>query len=135
VKVDGLKKLVNGKNVLIALSGGSDSSVVAYLLKGTGAKLKGVYIRGIDRPDDEAYVKKYFGNEDWIELEIADATKEFLKALKGKTAMREKRLAMRGVYKEVLEKKTKEFGADFIAQGTLYTDVRESDTVMRPARA
>jgi GMP synthase (glutamine-hydrolysing) len=49
-----------------------------------------------------------------------------LKALKGKTDMREKRLAMRGVYKEVLEQKIKEFGADFIAQGTLYTDLRES---------
>jgi len=125
-KIAELKKLVAGKKVLIALSGGSDSSVVAYLLKGIGAKLKGIYIRGIDRPDDEAYVKKYFGNEDWIELEIADATKEFLKALKGKKDMREKRLAMRGVYKEVLEKKIQEFGADFIAQGTLYTDVRES---------
>ncbi len=125
-KVNELKKLVDGKKVLIALSGGSDSSVVAYLLKGTSAKLKGVYIRGIDRPDDEAYVKKYFGNESWIELEIVDATKEFLKSLKGHVTMRDKRLAMRGVYKEVLERKIKEFGADFIAQGTLYTDVRES---------
>jgi len=125
-KIDGLKKQIAGKKVLIALSGGSDSSVVAYLLKNAGAKLKGVYIRGIDRPDDEAYVKKYFSGQDWIELEIADATKEFLRALKGKETMREKRLAMRGVYKEVLEKEIKGYGADFIAQGTLYTDVRES---------
>src|SRR3989338_8705378 len=125
-KVDGLKRLVEGQKVLIALSGGSDSSVVAYLLKGAGAKLKGVYISGIDRPDDEAYVKKYFGGQDWIELEIADATDQFLAALQGKLEMREKRLAMRGVYKEVLEKKIEEFGADFIAQGTLYTDLRES---------
>ncbi|OGG57126.1 hypothetical protein A3D71_04560 [Candidatus Kaiserbacteria bacterium RIFCSPHIGHO2_02_FULL_55_20] len=125
-KIDGLKKLVDGKKVLIALSGGSDSSVVAYLLRESGAKLKGVYIRGIDRPDDEAYVQKYFGGQDWIDVEIADATKEFLKALKGKMTMREKRIAMRGVYKEVLEEKIRDFGADFIAQGTLYTDVRES---------
>ena len=40
--------------------------------------------------------------------------------------MREKRLAMRDVYKSVLEEKIREFGADFIAQGTLYTDLRES---------
>jgi GMP synthase (glutamine-hydrolysing) len=40
--------------------------------------------------------------------------------------MREKRLAMRDVYKGVLEEKIKSFGADFIAQGTLYTDLRES---------
>lgn len=126
VKIKALKKQADGKKVLIALSGGSDSSVVAYLLKEAGATLKGVYIRGIDRPDDEAYVKKYFDGQKWIEVEIVDATKEFLKALKGQTSMRDKRMAMRGVYKEVLEKKIKEFGADFIAQGTLYTDLRES---------
>ena len=122
-----LRAKINGKRILIALSGGSDSSVVAHLLKGAGgAQIKGVYIRGIDRPDDEAYVRKYFGDQEWIEVEIADATEEFLKALSGKTGMREKRMAMRGVYKEVLEEKAREFGADFIAQGTLYTDLRES---------
>ncbi|QQG37532.1 MAG: glutamine-hydrolyzing GMP synthase [Candidatus Kaiserbacteria bacterium] len=129
-KIAELKKEIAGKKVLIALSGGSDSSVVAYLLKeahrGTEGKIKGVYIRGIDRPDDEAYVKKYFGSEDWIELEIADATDRFLKALAGKSAMRDKRLAMRGVYTEVLEERIKAWGADFVAQGTLYTDLRES---------
>ena len=125
-KIEELKKQAGDKKVLIALSGGSDSSVVAYLLKETGAKLRGVYIRGIDRPDDEAYVQKYFGGQDWIDVEIVDATKEFLKALKGATAMREKRIAMRGVYTEVLEEKIKQYAADFIAQGTLYTDLRES---------
>jgi GMP synthase (glutamine-hydrolysing) len=126
LKIEELEKQVAGKKVLIALSGGSDSSVVAYLLKETGAKLKGVYIRGIDRPDDEAYVQTYFGGRRWIDVEIVDATEKFLTVLAGKTDMREKRLAMRGVYKGVLEEKIKEFGADFVAQGTLYTDVRES---------
>jgi len=129
-KIEELKKEIAGKKVLIALSGGSDSSVVAYLLreahKGSEGKIKGVYIRGIDRPDDEAYVKKYFGGQDWIEVEVVDATDKFLAALAGKTEMREKRLAMQGIYKEVLEEKIREFGADFIAQGTLYTDLRES---------
>ena len=83
-------------------------------------------MRGIDRPDDEAYVGKYFGKQDWIDIEIVDATKEFLKALKGNRTMREKRLAVRDVYKKVLEKELKAFKADYIAQGTLYTDVRES---------
>lgn len=121
-----LKEKAGGKKVLIALSGGSDSSVVAYLLKDAGATLKGVYIRGIDRPDDEAFVQKYFGSQSWIDVEVVDATALFLDALRGKTTMREKRLAMRSVYKDVLEEKIKEFGADFVAQGTLYTDLRES---------
>ncbi len=131
-KITDLKKLVAGKKVLIALSGGSDSSVVAYLLKAAQDdevkphRLKGVYIRGIDRPDDEKFVKAYFASENWIDVEIVDATDQFLTALAGKTDMREKRLAMRGVYTEILEEKIKEFGADFIAQGTLYTDLRES---------
>jgi GMP synthase (glutamine-hydrolysing) len=125
-KIEELKTKVAGKKVLIALSGGSDSSVVAYLLKEASAQQKGVYIRGIDRPDDEAYVKKYFGSQPWIDVEVVDATEQFLKVLKGALAMRDKRMQMRGVYKEVLEQKAKEFGADFIAQGTLYTDLRES---------
>ncbi|MBI4093783.1 glutamine-hydrolyzing GMP synthase [Candidatus Kaiserbacteria bacterium] len=125
-KIDELRAMVAGKKVLIALSGGSDSSVVAYLLKAAGAELKGIYIRGIDRPDDEAYVQRYFGNQKWIELDVVDATKEFLKALKGTVGMREKRLAVRDVYKNALEKEIQKWKADYVAQGTLYTDLRES---------
>jgi GMP synthase (glutamine-hydrolysing) len=128
-KIEQLRKEVDGKKVLIALSGGSDSSVVAHLLKhaiGDRKRLKGVYIKGIDRPDDEADLLRFFGNRPWIEVEIIDATKEFLEVFAGKVKSKEKRIAMRGVYKEVLEAKIKEFGADFIAQGTLYTDLVES---------
>ncbi len=134
-KIAALKKQVAGKKVLIALSGGSDSSVVAYLLKaalsqenprGDTSRMTGIYIRGIDRPDDEAYVQKYFGTQDWIEVKICDATDRFLEVLRGKLTMPEKRLAMRGVYKNVLETEIEKMGADFIAQGTLYTDLVES---------
>lgn len=137
-KIASLSKQIAGKRVLLALSGGTDSSVVAYLLKRalsnsmeleSGKKrpsVAGVYIKGIDRPDDEANVIKYFGRQKWIDVKIIDATAEFLRALKGKTIMREKRLAMRGVYKKILEAEAKKFKADFLAQGTLYTDVSES---------
>ena len=127
-KINALKSQIGDKKVLIALSGGSDSSVVAYLLKNAvgNGQLRGVYIKGVDRPDDEDYVKKYFGNQDWMDLKIVDATDKFLKALSGKLAMPEKRLAMREVYKEVLESAVKDFDAGFIAQGTLYTDISES---------
>lgn len=135
-KIEEFRKKIGNGNVLVALSGGSDSSVVAYLLKKAiyghsmsiykTTRLAGVYIRGIDRPDDEAYVRKYFGNQKWIDLHVVDATVDFLNALRGKIHMRDKRLAMRGVYTAVLERKIAEFHADFIAQGTLYTDLRES---------
>ena len=61
-----------------------------------------------------------------MELKIIDATEEFVKALAWKLAMREKRLAMREIYKSILEKEAADFGAAFIAQGTLYTDISES---------
>lgn len=126
-KIESLRKEIAGKKILLALSGGADSSTVAYLLKEAGgATIRAVYIQGIDRPDDEAYVKKFFGAHDWLDLRIVDATGMFLEALKGKATMKDKRIAMRAVYKKVLEDAAKDFGADFIAQGTLYTDVSES---------
>lgn len=132
-KIDNLRKQIAGKRVLLALSGGSDSSVVAYLLKQAKmtldyqrSSLRGVYIKGIDRPDDEAEVQKYFSKAAWLDLKIVDAMQDFLRALKGKTAMRDKRLAIRSVYKKVLEREAKKFKADFLAQGTLYTDVSET---------
>lgn len=128
-KIEALRQQIGDKKVLLALSGGSDSSTVAYLLRqATHGKeqLCGVYVRGIDRPDDEAFVRKYFDDQDWITLKIVDATEQFLVALAGKTDMRDKRLAMRSVYKPVLEAEAKIFGAEFIAQGTLYTDISES---------
>lgn len=129
-KIEELKKQVAGKKVLLCLSGGSDSSSVAHLLKEAmderSEDLLGLYIKGIDRPDDEAHVIKFFGNVNWLCLKIVDATPEFLAALKGKHTMHEKRVAMRSVYKSVIERECAEFQADFVAQGTLYTDISES---------
>jgi GMP synthase (glutamine-hydrolysing) len=124
-KIAEIRQTVGTKNVLLALSGGSDSSVVAALLTRALAprQIRAVYIRGIDRPDDEAFVKQYFGGLDPI---IHDATSAFLEALAGHTTMPDKRVAMRGVYKQILEAEAAKFGAGFIAQGTLYTDLVES---------
>ncbi|GAC1372051.1 MAG: glutamine-hydrolyzing GMP synthase [Candidatus Saccharimonadales bacterium] len=124
-KVGEIRAQVGDKKVLLALSGGSDSAVVATLLEKAlkPEQIRAVYIRGIDRPDDEAFVNQYFGH---LDLVVHDATTEFIKHLAGHTAMRAKRVAMRGVYKAVLEAEVQKFGAAFIAQGTLYTDLTES---------
>ena len=129
LKIKHLKSEIGDQKVLLALSGGSDSSIVAHLLKeavsGLG-QICAIYIKGIDRPDDESCVLKYFGQQPWLELQTVDAAPDFISALRGITTMHEKRVAMRGVYKGILEAKAKEFGAAFIAQGTLYTDISES---------
>jgi GMP synthase (glutamine-hydrolysing) len=137
-KVKELRETIGDKKVVLALSGGSDSSVVAGLMRqalaGSKGQVSAVYIKGIDRPDDEASVHEFFGKEDWLTLKVVDATEGFLEGLKGKITMPEKRLAMRGVYKEILEKEIKDFGASFIAQGTLYTDLSESGAGHEGAR-
>jgi len=124
-KVAEIRERVGAGKVLLALSGGSDSSVVATILAAAlkPGQIRAVYIRGIDRPDDEAFVHQYFGH---LDLVVHDATDDFLVALAGHTGMHAKRVAMRGVYKQVLENEVTKFGADFIAQGTLYTDLTES---------
>ncbi len=129
-KVELLRQRIGQRKVLLALSGGSDSAVVAYLLMQAlvdrPGQLRAIYIQGLDRPDDETDVKRYFGYLSWIDLQIVDATKPFLAALAGRLTMADKRLAVREVYKAVLEAQAHDFDADFIAQGTLYTDLSES---------
>ncbi|HVQ44476.1 MAG TPA: glutamine-hydrolyzing GMP synthase [Candidatus Saccharimonadia bacterium] len=124
-KVAEVRQEVGERKVLLALSGGSDSAVVATILQKAlkPEQIRAVYIRGIDRPDDEANVHQYFGD---LDLVIHDATDEFLGALAGHAAMHDKRVAMRGVYRQVLEAEAATFGAEYIAQGTLYTDLTES---------
>jgi GMP synthase (glutamine-hydrolysing) len=129
-KINLLSRTIGDKNVLIALSGGSDSSTCAHLIKEAKKEKSGrvhaVYIKGIDRPDDELFARKYFENEDWLTLHVVDATDRFLEALCGKLAMKEKRIAIRGVYKAILEEMAEKVMAEFIVQGTLYTDISES---------
>jgi len=123
---------INGKRVLLALSGGSDSSVTAHLIGraveqyGARAEVLAVYVRGVDRPDDEVYVQQHFGNLPWLRLKVVDATDEILESLRGRTGMREKRRAFRPVYSQILAREARAFEAHFIAQGTLFTDISES---------
>lgn len=134
-KIAELREQIGDADVILGLSAGSDSSVCAYLIReamrSLPGKLHGVYIKGIDRPDDEAHLHLFFGNQPWIRVEVVDATAGFLSALAGNVTMKNKRVAMRGIYKEVFEKKAAELIKSgsrkvCVAQGTLYTDLVES---------
>lgn len=129
-KIAELRKSIGDSRVILALSGGSDSSVTAFLLRraleGDVSRVLAVYIKGLDRPDDESDVKRHFGAEGWFPLRIVDAAGLFLETLCGKESMAEKRAAMKAVYTTVLEDEIKSFGASHIVQGTLFTDLSES---------
>lgn len=129
-KIAHLKEQIGHRRVLLALSGGSDSSVVAYLLKaaleGRRDQVRAVYIEGADRMDDRLHVETYFAGASWLDLKIVDETRTLLLAVAGKTSEAEKRLAMREVYRDTLMQQARDFKAEFIAQGTLYTDISES---------
>jgi GMP synthase (glutamine-hydrolysing) len=131
-KVQALREQIGDKKVLLALSGGTDSSVTAYLIRkalnGNKEQFFAVYIEATDRPDDKAHVIEYFGNQDWLQLKFIDATQQFLAALKGKVSMPEKRRALHGIYGTTLDREIEVVGAGYVAQGTLYTDLAETGT-------
>jgi GMP synthase (glutamine-hydrolysing) len=129
-KIVALSRELTGRTVLLALSGGCDSSVVAHLLRRARElqpfNIHAVYIKGIDRIRDAQHVEENFAHQPWLTLTTIDATDEFLWVLEGLTTMDEKRLAMIHVYRAFLEWMIEETGAEFIAQGTLNTDEAES---------
>ena len=129
-----IKKLQNdlkGEKVILALSGGVDSSVAAVLLsKAIGDNLICVYINhGLMRKNEpeqicESYRKMH------LNFHYVDASEEFISALKGVTEPEEKRHIIGNLFIEVFARKAKEFGGvTYLAQGTIYPDVIESGQI------
>jgi len=118
-----------GKGIAInALSGGVDSSVVTMLgHRALGKQLKTVFIQnGLMREGEPEKVEGFF-RKLGIKIEVIDAKKEFLLALKGVTDPEEKREAItRTFYKEVFGRIVRQSGARFLLQGTILTDVDET---------
>ncbi|NOY06687.1 MAG: glutamine-hydrolyzing GMP synthase [Chlorobi bacterium] len=134
--VDDIRKTVGEKQVLCALSGGVDSSVLAVLLyQAIGDQLHCVHIdNGFMRLNESREVVRIFKESYGIPLTLVDGTNEFLAVLRGITHPEEKRKRIGNVFIELFEKEAKALGdIEFLAQGTLYPDVIESITFKGPS--
>ena len=123
-----IREKVGGGKVLLALSGGVDSSVVAALLaEAVGNQLTCVFVdHGLMRKDEGDEVERAFARWD-INFVRVDAERRFLDKLAGVTEPERKRKIIGEEFIRVFEEEAKKIGAvDFLAQGTIYPDVIES---------
>ena len=130
-KIDNIKEQVGDNTVILGLSGGVDSTVSAVLLhKAIGKNLQCVFVdNGLLRKGERERVKKLFEKNFKLNLIIVDAEKKFLKALKGVADPEKKRKIIGRTFIEVFDEAAKKLkGVKFLAQGTLYPDVIESQT-------
>jgi len=127
-----IREQVGNKKVLLALSGGVDSSVVAGLLiKAIGKQLVCVHVNhGLMRKGESEQVIEVFGKELDANLIYVDATDRFLDLLKGEANPEKKRKIIGGEFIKVFdEEASKLSGISFLAQGTINPDILESDGV------
>jgi GMP synthase (glutamine-hydrolysing) len=137
---DRVRRQVGDQKVVLGLSGGVDSSVVAALLhKAIGDQLTCIFVNnGLLRSREEEMVQRVFEENFHIRLKYVDAADSFLKLLEGITDPEEKRKIIGREFVKVFERATEELlaedaasggghgGYHFLAQGTLYPDVIES---------
>ena len=127
-----LRAQIGDKKVLLALSGGVDSSVVAALLiKAVGKQLVCVHVNhGLMRKGESEQVIDVFGRNLDANLIYIDATDRFLDLLAGVSDPEKKRKIIGGEFIKVFaEEASKLEGISFLAQGTIYPDILESDGV------
>ncbi len=123
---------VGDKKVLLALSGGVDSSVVAALLiKAIGKQLVCVHVNhGLMRKGESEQVIEVFRNQLDANLIYIDATDRFLDKLAGVEEPEKKRKIIGGEFIVVFDEEARKLkDVDFLAQGTIYPDILESDGV------
>ena len=125
-----LREQIKDRKVLLALSGGVDSSVVAaMLIKAVGDQLVCVHVNhGLLRKGEPEQVIKVFRDEMKANLIYVDATDRFLDKLAGVTDPETKRKIIGGEFIEVFAEEARKLdGIDFLAQGTIWPDILESE--------
>ena len=130
-QVELIRKQVGDKKVLLALSGGVDSSVVAALLiKAIGKQLTCVHVNhGLMRKNESENVVEVFGKQLDANLVYVDATDRFLDKLAGVADSEEKRKIIGSEFIRVFEEEARKLeGIEFLGQGTIYPDIIESGT-------
>ncbi|MBE6211325.1 MAG: glutamine-hydrolyzing GMP synthase [Rikenellaceae bacterium] len=130
-QVELVRRQVGDKKVLLALSGGVDSSVVAaLLLKAIGNNLVCVHVNhGLMRKGESENVVEVFRNQLCANLIYVDATERFLTKLDGVADPEQKRKIIGGEFIRVFEEEARKLdGIDFLGQGTIYPDIIESGT-------
>ncbi len=131
-QVEQIQAQVGDKKVLLALSGGVDSSVVAALLiKAIGKQLVCVHVNhGLMRKGESEQVIEVFKNQLDANLIYIDASDRFLSKLENVSDPEEKRKIIGGEFIVVFDEEAKKLDdIDFLAQGTIYPDILESDGV------
>ena len=127
-----IRELVGDKKVLLALSGGVDSSVVAALLiKAIGRQLVCVHVNhGLMRKGESEQVIEVFEKQLGANLVYIDATDRYLDKLKGVSDPETKRKIIGGEFIRIFEEEARKLsGIEFLAQGTIYPDILESDGI------
>lgn len=131
IEIAKIRETVGDKKVLLALSGGVDSSVVGVLLqKAIGDQLTCIFVdHGLLRKDEGTQVMEMLGGKFGLNIIKIDAQKRFLDKLAGVSDPEQKRKIIGNEFIYVFDDEaTKLQGIEFLAQGTLYTDVIESGT-------
>lgn len=130
-QIELIKQQVGDKKVLLALSGGVDSSVVAaMLIKAIGKQLVCVHVNhGLMRKGESEDVVEVFRNQLDANLIYVDATDRFLDKLKGVSDPEQKRKIIGNEFVYLFDEEANKLeGIDFLAQGTIYPDIVESGT-------
>ena len=131
-QIDALREQIGDKKVLLALSGGVDSSVVAALLiRAVGKQLVCVHVNhGLLRKGEPEQVVAVFRDQMDANLIYVDAVDRFLDKLAGVSDPETKRKIIGAEFIRVFEEEARKLeGIEFLAQGTIYPDILESDGV------